>query len=325
MKREKRYLSIILALALIFTMIPMQTVLADADDVHIKEIKITEIEEPVMGEIPDFTASIATDCGDSAYIEEIEWLDFAGPEDCQSWKYEFCYGVDDRPYPPFQKGRGYGVKIKIHPKKGYSLQKDRPIVTINGDDNNWVDLPEDPKDSSIIVYYAFGEPEKSVVKAKLIYTSTTYNGKTRRPYVFVTDEEGQPMVESAYSIIYGQGRKYVGKYSVKVDFKDPNIEDKTLYFKINPKGTYITKAIGDKKQLTVTWKKQSVQTTGYQLYIKRSGAAGKTYSLNSNTVKKVFRNLSSNKTYTVKIRTYKTVKGNKYYSEWSKTRTVRTR
>ena len=42
------------------------------------------------------------------------------------------------------------------------------------------------------------------------------------------------------------------------------------------------------------------------------------------TSKKVTK-LKAKKKYYVRIRTYKTVSGTKYYSEWSKTKTVRTK
>ena len=40
------------------------------------------------------------------------------------------------------------------------------------------------------------------------------------------------------------------------------------------------------------------------------------------TTKKTIRNLKSNKKYYVRIRTYKVVKGKKYYSYWSKVKSI---
>ena len=100
-------------------------------------------------------------------------------------------------------------------------------------------------------------------------------------------------------------------------------------FKINPKGTTISKLVKGKKMMTVKWKKQAVQTTGYQIRysLKKNFKSGvKTVTVKGpKTTKKVIKKLKAKKTYYVQVRTYKTVSGKKYYSAWSKTKSVKTR
>ena len=65
------------------------------------------------------------------------------------------------------------------------------------------------------------------------------------------------------------------------------------------------------------------QTRGYQvIYSKNSKfTSAKTYKI-KNTYNKVTLKGTSKKKYYVKVRTYKVVKGNTYYSNWSKVKTV---
>lgn len=81
--------------------------------------------------------------------------------------------------------------------------------------------------------------------------------------------------------------------------------------------------------MTVQWKKQAVQTTGYQIRysLKKNFKSGvKTVTVKGpKTTKRVIKKLKAKKTYYVQVRTYKTVSGKKYYSAWSKTKYVKTK
>ena len=76
-------------------------------------------------------------------------------------------------------------------------------------------------------------------------------------------------------------------------------------------------------------KMSSSRITGYQIQL----ATNKKFTKNKKTVivkgyKKVskkVKKLKAKKKYYVKICTYKTVSGKKYYSPWSKVKTVRTK
>ena len=168
---------------------------------------------------------------------------------------------------------------------------------------------------------------------KLKATSLTYNGKVRTPKVIVKDRTGKTLVKNTdYTVSYAKGRKYVGKYAVKITFKGKYSGTKTLYFTIKPKATSISSLKAGSKKFTVKWKKQATQTTGYQVQYSASSkfSKAKTVTVGKNTtVSKKISKLSGKKKYYVRVRTYKTVKINgksiRIYSGWSKAKAVTTK
>ena len=178
--------------------------------------------------------------------------------------------------------------------------------------------------------------KQTVTKAssiKLKATSLTYNGKVRTPKVIVKDRTGKTLVKNTdYTVSYAKGRKYVGKYAVKITFKGKYSGTKTLYFTIKPKATRISSLKAGSKKFTVKWKKQATQTTGYQVQYSASSkfSKAKTVTVGKNTtVSKKISKLSGKKKYYVRVRTYKTVKINgksiRIYSGWSKAKAVTTK
>ena len=178
--------------------------------------------------------------------------------------------------------------------------------------------------------------KQTVTKAssiKLKATSLTYNGKVRTPKVIVKDRTGKTLVKNTdYTVSYAKGRKYVGKYAVKINFKGKYSGTKTLYFTIKPKATSISSLKAGSKKFTVKWKKQATQTTGYQVQYSASSkfSKAKTVTVGKNTtVSKKISKLSGKKKYYVRVRTYKTVKINgksiRIYSGWSKAKAVTTK
>ena len=174
-------------------------------------------------------------------------------------------------------------------------------------------------------------PKASSIKLKA--TSLTYNGKVRTAKVIVKDRTGKTLVKNTdYTVSYAKGRKYVGKYAVKITFKGKYSGTKTLYFTIKPKATSISSLKAGSKKFTVKWKKQATQTTGYQVQYSASSkfSKAKTVTVGKNTtVSKKISKLSGKKKYYVRVRTYKTVKINgksiRIYSGWSKAKTVTTK
>ena len=174
-------------------------------------------------------------------------------------------------------------------------------------------------------------PKASSIKLKA--TSLTYNGKVRTPKVIVKDRTGKTLVKNTdYTVSYAKGRKYVGKYAVKITFKGKYSGTKTLYFTIKPKATSISSLKAGSKKFTVKWKKLATQTTGYQVQYSASSkfSKAKTVTVGKNTtVSKKISKLSGKKKYYVRVRTYKTVKINgksiRIYSGWSKAKTVTTK
>ena len=158
-------------------------------------------------------------------------------------------------------------------------------------------------------------------------SSYTFDGKAKKPTVTVKDANNKVVSKSFYTVTYSNN-KNVGTATAKVVFKGDYSGTKSLSYKINPKGTALSKLTGGKKQFTATWKKQTTQTTGYELQYSTSSnfKGAKTVTVGSaKTVKKLVKSLKAKKTYYVRIRTYKTVKKQKYYSAWSNTKTVKTK
>lgn len=170
-------------------------------------------------------------------------------------------------------------------------------------------------------------------KIKLSCSSYTYNGKTKKPTVTVTDGKGKKINGKYYSLSYVDNKK-VGTATVKIRFKGRYSGTMEKNFSILPKKTSISKVTGKAKSFTVKWKKQSTQTSGYQIQYstssKFSKKATKTVTIKSNkTTSKTFSKLKAKKKYYVRIRTYKNVKVNgktvKVYSKWSDRKSVITK
>lgn len=170
-------------------------------------------------------------------------------------------------------------------------------------------------------------PKASSVK--LSAASYTYDGKTKTPSVTVKDSKGKTLKKSTdYTVSYASGRKNVGKYSAKITFKGNYSGTKTLYFTINPKATTLSSLSAKSKGFTSKWKKQSIQVTGYQIQYSTSSkfTSPKTSTISSyKTTSKTISKLKGKKKYYVRVRTYKTVGKTKYYSSWSKAKSVTTK
>lgn len=105
----------------------------------------------------------------------------------------------------------------------------------------------------------------------------------------------------------------------------------TKTFKIKPLGTSITKVASQKKALKVTCKKQPAKMSesnisGYQLQyamnskFTRAKMANIKYTAKAST--KTIKKLKANKKYFVRVRTYTTIDGKTYYSNWSKAKSA---
>jgi len=217
----------------------------------------------------------------------------------------------------------WGNIVKIAHTTKQTVTKATP--TANGKIVNYCSVCKKTLSTTVI-------PKASSIKLKA--TSLTYNGKVRTPKVIVKDRTGKTLVKNTdYTVSYAKGRKYVGKYAVKITFKGKYSGTKTLYFTIKPKATSISSLKAGSKKFTVKWKKQATQTTGYQVQV----ATNKKFKKNKKTVtikkqkttKTTVKKLKAKKKYYVRVCTYKTVKINgksiRIYSGWSKTKTVTTK
>lgn len=178
------------------------------------------------------------------------------------------------------------------------------------------------------------EPDKPVSKLslkdaslKITQASYAYNGSKIKPRVTVK-LGGKSLVSGEdYIVSYG-ANKYVGSASVIVTGRGNYTDSKILKFKIVPRNTSICSLTRGSGSVTVKWKKQSTQTTGYKLrYSLRSNMSNaKTVTISRNTtVKKTIRRLRHKKRYYIQIRTYKKVGSTYYYSPWGTKKSVVTR
>ena len=131
-----------------------------------------------------------------------------------------------------------------------------------------------------------------------------------------------------YELTYSKN-KNVGTATVTITGVNAYKDSISKTFKINPKATSMVSASALSKGFTAKWKKLTTQTTGYQLQYStsssfKSGNKTVTITKNSTVTKKVTK-LKANKKYYVRVRTYKTVSGTKYYSAWSAKKAVTTK
>lgn len=161
----------------------------------------------------------------------------------------------------------------------------------------------------------------------------TYTGKalTQSPVVALN---GTKLARGTdYTLSYKNNRN-VGTATLTITGKGKYTGALTRTFRIRPKGTSLKKLVRGRKAITVRWKKQtrkmsSSRITGYQIQL----ATDKKFTKNKRSVsvagyKKVskkIKGLKGKKRYYVRIRTYKTIKGVRYYSTWSKAKKVTTR
>lgn len=163
----------------------------------------------------------------------------------------------------------------------------------------------------------------------LKYSSATYTGKALKPSVTVKDSKGNVIDSKYYTVKYTNNTK-VGKATVTVTFKGNYSGTLTKTFKINPKGTSLSSVTAKSKGFEAKWKKQSTQTTGYEIqYSTSSKFTDKTTKSvtvkDTKTLTKTITKLKASTKYYVRIRTYKTVSKTNYYSSWSAVKTVTTK
>lgn len=162
-----------------------------------------------------------------------------------------------------------------------------------------------------------------------------YTGSKLAPKVTVK-ADGKTLAEGTdyeFSSDMEMDIKNVGFYGIYVE--SPLTSKYSIHdiaaFKVNPKGTTLSKPVAAKKGFTVKWKKQAKQTTGYQIQYSTSstfkkGSQTKTVTISkTKTVSKKITKLKAKKKYYVRIRTYKKVNGQPFYSAWSSKKSVKTK
>ncbi len=145
-----------------------------------------------------------------------------------------------------------------------------------------------------------------------------YTGKTIKPAVTIKYDGKKLTKGTDYTVSYKNNKK-IGTATVIITGKGNYTGKKTVKFDIIPKSVKLSSLTAGKKQLTVKWTKGS-NITGYEIQycLKKDFKKAKTAAITkATTIKTVLKKLTAKKTYYVRIRTYKTVNGKKYYSAWS--------
>lgn len=177
------------------------------------------------------------------------------------------------------------------------------------------------------------DTSKIIYKASYINLSETsyiYNGKVRKPYVYVNASNRTYLVKGRdYTVTFSDNKsKTPGKYKVTITFIGNYTGSKVLEYTISPKDTSIKSLAAGPSAITVNWSKQTSQTTGYEIQysVKKNFKSAKTVTVKKNkTVSKKITGLKGKTKYYVRIRTYKTVGKTKLYSEWSSVKSVTTK
>ena len=164
-----------------------------------------------------------------------------------------------------------------------------------------------------------------ISSASLAKTAYEYDGKAKTPTVTVKDSKGRIIDKRFYSVKYSNNVK-IGTAKAKITFKNNYSGTKTLSFKINPKKISLKKATPVSKGFKAVWSK--ADCSGYEIqYATNSGFTKGVTKIRvpKKSTSKTVKNLKAKKTYFVRIRRYKTVGGEKYYSAWSNYKRVTTK
>ena len=184
------------------------------------------------------------------------------------------------------------------------------------------------------VYYGAWSDVKSIKTANNDITKASVSGISTKAFTGkaitqnVTVKVGNTVLKNGtdYTVSYSNNKK-VGKATVKITGKGKYGGVITKTFKINPAKQEIQKLTAKSKAFFIDWA-QKGSATGYEIqYATNSKFTGakKVTITNNKTDKTTVSKLSANKKYYVRVRSYTTVGGTKYYGAWSATKTVTTK
>ena len=184
------------------------------------------------------------------------------------------------------------------------------------------------------VYYGAWSDIKSIKTANNDITKATVSGISTKAFTGkaitqnVTVKVGNTVLKNGtdYTVSYSNNKK-VGKATVKITGKGKYGGVITKTFKINPAKQEIQKLTAKSKAFFIDWA-QKGSATGYEIQYATNSkftSAKKVTITNNKTDKTTVSRLSANKKYYVRVRSYTTVGGTKYYGAWSATKTVTTK
>ena len=171
----------------------------------------------------------------------------------------------------------------------------------------------------------------SGAKVKAKKKAMTWTGKALKPGASSVTLNGKKLTAGKDYVLSYENNFNVGKANVLITGIGKYKGAKRATYKVNPKGTSLSKLSGGKKKMTVKWKKQLKRMgysyiTGYQVQYgtKKNFKGAKKVNVKwAATSKRAIKKLKSRKTYYVRIRTYMKIGKTTYYSPWSKKKSVK--
>ena len=158
----------------------------------------------------------------------------------------------------------------------------------------------------------------------------TYNGVAITPKVTIVDQAISPAntltQNKEYTLSYIDNNK-VGTAGVIISGMGNYSGSKIITFKIRPKATTLVKLTKGQIKIKVKCTKQTTQVTGYQIQYSTSSkfTGAKSVTVKKTYSTKTLTKLKGKKKYYVRVRTYKSVAGIKYYSKWSNVKAITTK
>ena len=208
-----------------------------------------------------------------------------------------------------KNGTDYTVSYSNNTKVGTATVKITGKGNYTGSVSKTYSIKNDFKKATVS-----GISTKAFTGKNITQTITVkYNGKTLKKG---TD----------YTVSYSNN-KSIGTATVKIAGKGSYTGTITKTFKINPAKQEIQKLTAKSKAFFVDWA-QKGSATGYEIQYATNSkftSAKKVTITNKKTDKTTVSKLSGKKKYYVRVRSYTTVKGTKYYGAWSASKSVTTK
>ena len=224
------------------------------------------------------------------------------------------------------------------PPKQTEVPKDTdikgPNEENNSDNTGGTTIPsvvptQPPKQTEAVRPTVTSKPAQTVKPVSTKFTvktkNVTYNGKAQKPSVTVY--AGKKKLSSKYYSIIYKNNKNVGYGTVTVKGKGNYSKvSGTAKFKINLKKTKLSTAKSTKKKTFITTWKKTGGNSGWQVQYstnKKFRSGVRTVNLKARNTKLTVRKLRSRKNYYVRIRSYKKVGKQTWYSGWSNVKCIK--
>ena len=215
------------------------------------------------------------------------------------------------------------IKAKGHTSSSWIIDK-QPAVGVKGSKHKECTVCGKILEKAEIP--ALAATDISGASVTLSTTSYTYNGKAKKPTATVTLNGKTLKKDVDYTVKYSSNTA-IGKAKITITGKGNYKGTVSKTFKILLTKQTIAKLTAQKKGFALTWTKDK-NVTGYQIqYDVKSDlkSAKSAYVKSKSTYKKTISGLKAKKTYYVRVRSYKTVGGVKYYGSWSANKKIKTK